>query len=153
MSKNTCTATNVPSHLECQVCLDAWRDPVQLLKCGHIFCRACVPPSSTRCPQCRGDVTGFQTPGEEIVAATWRVSVVCSSCGWRGTRQASETHRCDSRETHTAYAQYPKRTDIEWVQIATDPKSEGMVRDAEASPEMGTTSETLSGFVLRSSPS
>lgn len=119
MSKNSCTAVNVPGYLECQICFDSWRNPVQVLKCGHIFCSHCATANGSRCFICRGDITGTQAPDEKIIQAALSVPVVCSSCGWRGTRGEGETHRCDSRMTHSHYTRYPQHTDEEWVRIAT----------------------------------
>ncbi|KAG5478270.1 hypothetical protein CUR178_04985 [Leishmania enriettii] len=118
MYKSTCTAVHVPLHIECQVCYDTWTNPVQLLKCGHIFCRNCAPPKTTRCAICHSTVLGFAMPSEGVVEASMNVPVLCTSCGWRGTRKASLSHRCDSGLTHSSYTTQPPMTDREWVDFA-----------------------------------
>ena len=45
---------------ECEVCLEAYRQPRALL-CGHIFCQRCLDnlpsgESGSHCPKCRGSV-------------------------------------------------------------------------------------------------
>lgn len=118
MNRNTCTAVNMPTHLECQVCFDTWTNPVQLLKCGHIFCRNCAPPSTTRCTICNAAVAGFSIPSEGVIEASMSVPVLCTSCSWRGTRKASLAHQCDSGHTHSMYEERPAMTDREWVEYA-----------------------------------
>lgn len=120
MSNNTCTAVSTPAQLECQICLDTWRNPIQLLPCGHIFCARCVSGGAgAKCHVCQVPVTGTEKPSAAITAATAAVPVVCSSCGWRGTRREAEAHRCDSRDTNSTYDTYPQRTDEEWLRVAT----------------------------------
>jgi hypothetical protein len=46
------------------------------------------------------------------------VPVLCSSCGWRGSRKASLTHRCDPGQTHSPYMVQRPMTDEEWVAFA-----------------------------------
>lgn len=43
------------------------------------------------------------------------VPVKCGSCGWRGTRKASECHRCGVADTQSDMAVYPDRCDEEIV--------------------------------------
>ncbi|KAG5477790.1 hypothetical protein LSCM1_05089 [Leishmania martiniquensis] len=118
MHKSTCTAVHVPLHIECQVCYDSWTNPVQLLKCGHIFCQSCAPPTTTRCAICYSTVSGFAMLSEGVVEATMNVAVLCTSCGWRGTRKASLSHRCNPALTHSSYTTQPPMTDREWVDFA-----------------------------------
>lgn len=118
MNKSTCTAVNVPSHMECLICYDSWTNPTQLLKCGHIFCENCVSASTKRCSICYATVTGFTKPSAAIVDASLDVPVLCSSCGWRGTRKASLTHRCDPGQTHSPYMTQHPMSDEEWVAFA-----------------------------------
>ncbi|CCW62592.1 unnamed protein product [Phytomonas sp. EM1] len=123
MPKNACTAVHVAAHLECQVCFDTWSDPIQL-NCGHIFCMHCVPASITRCHICNTRILAMQPPGEYIVQETLKVPVLCSSCGWRGTRKMASAHRCDSREVHSMFESYPRLNDDEWFKLATNQSSQ-----------------------------
>ncbi|KAK7195605.1 Zinc finger, C3HC4 type (RING finger) containing protein [Novymonas esmeraldas] len=123
MNRNTCTAVHVPTHLECQVCYDTWTHPVQLRKCGHIFCRNCVPPTTPECVVCRTAVTGFVAPSDGVCEASMNVPVMCSSCGWQGTRKASLSHQCDSCQTHSSYRPLPAMTDSEWVALALEERN------------------------------
>ena len=34
----------VPDRLKCSICLFPLKDPIQVTKCGHRFCRKCIDP-------------------------------------------------------------------------------------------------------------
>ena len=34
----------VPDKLRCSICLLPLKDPVQVTKCGHRFCKGCIDP-------------------------------------------------------------------------------------------------------------
>ncbi|CCW65974.1 unnamed protein product [Phytomonas sp. Hart1] len=119
MPRNACTAVHVAAHMECQVCFDTWSHPMQL-NCGHIFCEHCVPTCVTHCHICHSHIFGMHPPSDHIIEETLKVPVLCSSCGWRGTRKASEAHRCDSREVHSMFESYPQLSDDDWFKIATN---------------------------------
>lgn len=86
------TACEPAPDLICSVCLDTWRDPVEMTKCGHIFCKACVA-AAERCPECRGPAER-QAPSRLLVRMAQQVKVRCEGCGWRGPREAADSHRC-----------------------------------------------------------
>ncbi|CAJ1014883.1 Zinc finger, C3HC4 type (RING finger)/RING-type zinc-finger containing protein, putative [Leishmania lindenbergi] len=155
MNKNTCTAVHVPAHIECQVCYDTWTNPVQLLKCGHIFCRNCAPPATTRCAICHSTVAGFAMPSEGIIEASMNVPVLCTSCGWRGTRKASLSHQCNPGQTHSLYITQPPMTDREWVEFALQGRNHVVVDVATGSvhqdalpPSVGISTDTVQGIPL-----
>ncbi|CAG9574608.1 Zinc_finger_C3HC4_type_(RING_finger)_containing_protein_putative [Leishmania major strain Friedlin] len=131
MNKSTCTAVQVPKHIQCQVCYDTWTNPVQLLKCGHIFCRHCAPPTTTRCAICHTTVSGFAMPSEGITEASMSVTVLCTSCGWRGNRKASLSHQCNPSLTYSSYVTQPQMNDREWVEFALQGRNSAVL-DAAA---------------------
>eukprot|EP00045_Choanoeca_perplexa_P017786 m.266910 g.266910 ORF g.266910 m.266910 type:complete len:368 (-) comp17631_c0_seq2:3394-4497(-) len=48
-----------PATKECPICLDATQVPIQLTKCQHVFCQACVErwlESNHSCPVCRAEI-------------------------------------------------------------------------------------------------
>lgn len=131
---STCTAVQVPSYMECQVCFDTWSSPVQLTPCGHIFCAHCARGSDGRCGICRAHITTSAPASDAIFLATEVVPVVCSSCGWRGTRKQGNSHRCNVKDTHTVYERYPQRTDEEWMQaVRGSPMPQAQAGSGEAS--------------------
>ncbi|KPA79205.1 hypothetical protein ABB37_05694 [Leptomonas pyrrhocoris] len=154
MNRNTCTAVHVPSHMECQVCFDSWTSPTQLLKCGHIFCENCVSPSTTRCSICHATVTGFTKPSASIMEASMNIPVLCSSCGWRGTRKASLVHRCDPGQTHSPYMTQPPMTNEEWVAFALQGRdANGKLIVTEVAHRVALTStESISTDAVRGIP-
>ncbi|KPI83521.1 hypothetical protein ABL78_7437 [Leptomonas seymouri] len=155
MNKNTCTAVKVPLHMECQVCFDSWTNPTQLLKCGHIFCENCVPPVTMRCSMCYATVTSYSKPSAAIVEASMNVPVLCSSCGWRGSRKASLAHRCDPGQTHSPYmTQYPM-TDEEWMAFALQGRgadgkliATGVVHKAALASSEGISTDAVLGIPM-----
>lgn len=155
MNKNMCMAVNVPPHMECQVCYDSWTNPTQLLRCGHIFCENCISPSTTRCSICYATVTGFTKPSTAIVEASMNVPVLCSSCGWRGTRRASLIHHCDPGQTHSPYMTQQPMTCEEWVAFALHSRdangkltSAGIVHHTVLTSSEGISSDAVQGIPL-----
>lgn len=85
--------------LECAVCLEPWRDAVELTPCGHIFCKACVRAGSeqqclTACPECRSAVAGHQKPNRMLLNMIAQLPGKCSACTWVGSEEAFAHHPC-----------------------------------------------------------
>eukprot|EP00796_Vickermania_ingenoplastis_P011303 gene11303-7835_t len=116
MTLNSCSAIDADPSLECQICFDTWRHPVQLDPCGHIFCAKCVTSSCSKCPSCREPIVKKREPPMEVLVAVENVRVLCGGCGWKGTRKAAEHHRCGSRDTHTELERHLERSDEEIVE-------------------------------------
>ena len=36
--------SEVPDTLKCSICLSTLKDPMQVKKCGHRFCKLCIDP-------------------------------------------------------------------------------------------------------------
>ena len=50
----------LPSHLECEICLDVLNDPVQTSCCGQSYCKNCIDQLQNQvCPHCRADLKLF----------------------------------------------------------------------------------------------
>ena len=50
----------LPSHLECEICLDVLSDPVQTSCCGQSYCKECISKLRKQaCPHCRGNLEVF----------------------------------------------------------------------------------------------
>lgn len=84
--------------LECALCLDSWKNPVELVPCGHIFCSECLPEKTKKCPLCRGAITSRKPPHRTLVNLALELTVQCSQCGWKGAREQSATHTCSPPE-------------------------------------------------------
>ncbi|ORC76862.1 uncharacterized protein TM35_002881000 [Trypanosoma theileri] len=87
--------TDCSEELLCAICCDSWKDPIEMVPCGHIFCRACVKDVKT-CPLCRGSVTNMTRPNRTLVNISLAVPVKCVTCGWTGTREQGNSHVCGS---------------------------------------------------------
>ncbi|RKP14397.1 hypothetical protein BJ684DRAFT_15271 [Piptocephalis cylindrospora] len=60
--------TEPPEDLQCPICTDAYIAPVQVTRCGHLFCRECLHHALSRtctCPFCRAPLL----PAEDVVEA------------------------------------------------------------------------------------
>lgn len=86
-------ATNCPDELCCALCLDSWKNPVELQPCGHIFCQECIGAPRV-CPVCRAPVNCTKQPHRSLVNLAQNLPVRCSSCGWTGRREGSDSHTC-----------------------------------------------------------
>ncbi|ESL05277.1 hypothetical protein TRSC58_07082 [Trypanosoma rangeli SC58] len=104
-------ATECSEELRCALCLDSWKDPVELVSCGHIFCMECVKDVRT-CPICRESVTKSKKPNRVLVNLALMVPVRCSACGWTGTRERGTSHTCrtgmEMAAVPSAFAAGPK---------------------------------------------
>ncbi|PBJ75511.1 hypothetical protein BCY84_11090 [Trypanosoma cruzi cruzi] len=96
-------ATECNEELRCALCLDSWKDPVELVPCGHIFCAICVRGMNP-CPICRQSVANNKRPNRTLVNLALAVPVKCASCSWTGTREQGNSHTC---RTDTKMASVP----------------------------------------------
>ncbi|RNF07570.1 EF hand [Trypanosoma conorhini] len=115
-----CRALGPPEALTCQVCLDSFQSPTQVFICGHIFCESCIRGATT-CPTCRGHVEYTKPAPNSVRQGVLLLPVMCGSCGWQGTRQQSQTHRCGTKDTQSVYSSYPRLSDEELHRRAIDP--------------------------------
>ena len=106
---------------KCSVCLDVVKQPVQLIPCGHIFCRACIDSvrsisQKKTCPECRSvcsffpDAFHLRELKNEVIVCEWcdknvlfgtieyhyekeceKVVVKCALCG---ENENPATHKC-----------------------------------------------------------
>ncbi|KAG5478031.1 hypothetical protein LSCM4_05429 [Leishmania orientalis] len=90
---NLCIGENFSEELTCAVCLDSWKDPIELAPCGHIFCKACAE-GLKECPVCRGPISSTKAPNRTLVNIAKQIQVKCARCGWRGTREKGMSHAC-----------------------------------------------------------
>jgi hypothetical protein len=80
--------------IECAVCLDPWRMPVEVQPCSHVFCAPCLRPGQP-CAVCRAAVTdASKRPHRILCELAAAVEVTCDRCRWVGTRELSEAHAC-----------------------------------------------------------
>ena len=85
-------AVDCPKEVECAICLDVWTDPIQLIPCGHVYCKKCVSKLD-KCPQCRTDIRSHKFPQSRIRREAGDVLVECPACGWQGTKRQAEDHK------------------------------------------------------------
>ncbi|CBZ27467.1 conserved hypothetical protein [Leishmania mexicana MHOM/GT/2001/U1103] len=90
---NLCIGEDFSEELTCAVCLDSWKDPVELMPCGHIFCKACATDLK-ECPVCRDSVRSTKAPNRTLVNMALQIQVKCRRCQWKGTREQGMTHVC-----------------------------------------------------------
>jgi hypothetical protein len=103
--------TPPPDHLKCSICMDVFRnpvqiwDPVQICGCKHTYCRGCITQwktNSTSCPLCRGPF-GMEEPARDKGDEILELEVQCphgpgpssqpaTSCGWTGPLKDNEAH-------------------------------------------------------------
>ena len=99
------SAEHPPNSITCAICLDPWDEPVELVPCGHVFCRCCISDGAiknchnkvaTTCAICRQDVDGFCEPHPILIAMAGAVEVTCRRCHWQGTRRTAGRHLCNN---------------------------------------------------------
>ncbi|CAD2219849.1 Zinc finger, C3HC4 type (RING finger)/RING-type zinc-finger/zinc-RING finger domain/EF hand/EF-hand domain pair, putative [Angomonas deanei] len=100
---SVCIGENVNDELVCGVCLDSFNDPVEIRRCGHIYCRKCLTGMKD-CPTCREPIESTVAPNRAIVNMALNVQVKCMKCGWKGTRESSNKHVCSSKTKKEAQA-------------------------------------------------
>ncbi|XP_065893870.1 TNF receptor-associated factor 5-like [Dysidea avara] len=78
----------LPSHLECEICLDVLDDPVMTICCGQSYCKECVGKVHNKvCPHCRGKIETF--PDKKSVRLINELKICCpyhidDKCQWKG---------------------------------------------------------------------
>ncbi|CAC9491944.1 conserved hypothetical protein [Leishmania infantum JPCM5] len=90
---NLCLGEDFSEELTCAVCLDSWKDPVELMPCGHIFCKACAT-GLKECPVCRDPIRSTKAPNRTLVNMALQIRVKCRRCQWKGTREQGMSHVC-----------------------------------------------------------
>lgn len=90
---NLCMGQDFSDELECPLCLDSWKDPVENVPCGHIYCKECGKGLS-ECPVCRKKIESTRAPHRTLVNMALQVTVKCVRCGWTGTREQGMNHVC-----------------------------------------------------------
>ncbi|TPP44940.1 EF-hand domain pair family protein [Leishmania donovani] len=71
---NLCLGEDFSEELTCAVCLDSWKDPVELMPCGHIFCKACAT-GLKECPVCRDPIRSTKAPNRTLVNMALQIRV------------------------------------------------------------------------------
>ncbi|KPA79209.1 hypothetical protein ABB37_05696 [Leptomonas pyrrhocoris] len=92
---NLCVGQDFSEELTCAVCLDSWKEPIELSPCGHIFCRECAV-GLKECPVCRKKIESSNQPNRTLVNMALQIPVKCMRCGWQGTREQGMRHECGS---------------------------------------------------------
>ena len=91
----------LPSHLECEICLDVLNDPVQTSCCGQSYCKKCVDQLQNKvCPHCRANLEIF--PDKKSVRLINDLEIKCpffigKRCRWKGCASELKNHleSCD----------------------------------------------------------
>jgi len=78
----------LPTHLECEICLEVVDDPVLTGCCGQSYCKKCVEKLHSKiCPHCRGNIETF--PDKKSVRLINELKILCpyhidNKCQWKG---------------------------------------------------------------------
>ncbi|KAK7195603.1 Zinc finger C3HC4 type (RING finger) protein [Novymonas esmeraldas] len=88
-----CVGEDFSEELTCAVCLDSWKDPIELAPCGHIFCKECASGLKD-CPVCRDHIASTKAPNRTLVNMALQIRVKCMRCGWKGKREQGMSHVC-----------------------------------------------------------
>ena len=91
----------LPSHLECEICLDVLNDPVQTSCCGQSYCTNCIDQLQNKvCPHCRAALEFF--PDKKSVRLINDLEIKCpffigKRCLWKGCASELKNHlkSCD----------------------------------------------------------
>jgi len=91
----------LPSHLECEICLDVLDDPVQTSCCGQSYCKSCINKLKNQtCPHCRQYLEVF--PDRKSVRFINELEIKCpyhieDKCKWKGSSSELKNHleKCD----------------------------------------------------------
>eukprot|EP00796_Vickermania_ingenoplastis_P011302 gene11302-7834_t len=103
---DACMAIDFPEELECAVCLDSWKQPRELLPCGHIYCAGCLPSLlQHECAVCREKIEGSRVPHRTLINMAMNLKVECQLCGWTGKREMSLKHTCTKEAQEARAAQ------------------------------------------------
>ncbi|XP_004205675.1 uncharacterized protein LOC101237747 isoform X1 [Hydra vulgaris] len=112
----------IPSDMECGICLFVVREPVQIMACGHRFCSHCFeklktsPAERLRCPKDNGninlDMVFYDKAAQRAVS---NLAVKCSKmhdgCSWQGSLHELEKHVNDCyfhNKTNSVYQEHIK---------------------------------------------
>lgn len=90
---DSCVGEGFSEELTCPLCLDSWKDPVEMVPCEHIFCKGCAKILKN-CPVCRRSIEGQRAPNRTLVNMALQVRVKCRVCCWTGKREESLNHKC-----------------------------------------------------------
>lgn len=115
-----CVGEDFSEELMCALCLDSWKEPVEMVPCGHIFCKECASILKS-CPVCRGSIEGQRTPNRTLVNLALSVRVKCRTCGWKGTREESLHHKCGAPSYSDIFDQASKPQSAVSGHSAPDP--------------------------------
>ena len=86
----------LPSHLECEICLDVLTDPVQTSCCGQSYCKDCISKLRKQvCPHCRENLEAF--PDKKSVRFINDLQIKCpyhidDKCQWKGSSSELKNH-------------------------------------------------------------
>ena len=85
----------LPSHLECEICLDVLRNPVQTSCCGQSYCRKCTSKLIKKvCPHCRAKLETF--PDKKSIRLINDLEIKCpyyiKKCHWKGCASELNNH-------------------------------------------------------------
>ena len=91
----------LPSHLECEICLDVLSDPVQTSCCGQGYCKNCISKVRNNvCPHCCAMLKCF--PDKKSLRIINDLQIKCpyhieGKCLWRGYSSELKNHlkNCD----------------------------------------------------------
>ena len=79
--------------LACVVCLAAFEEPVELLPCRHLLCRACMEGIvAPTCPACRVVTISATWAHRAVGNLCESLLVRCNVCGWKGARGIFVSH-------------------------------------------------------------
>lgn len=96
----------LPSHLECEICLDVLRNPFLTGCCGQSYCKDCIDKVTNKtCPHCRKTLETF--PDKKSIRLINELEIKChyfaeGKCQWKGSPAAFPNHIvvCDFKQTN-----------------------------------------------------
>ena len=86
----------LPSHLECEICLDVLNDPVQTSCCGQGYCKNCIKQVMSKvCPHCRSKLEYY--PDKKSLRIINDLQIKCpyhieGKCQWKGSSSELKNH-------------------------------------------------------------
>ena len=96
----------LPSHLECEICLDVLRNPVLTGCCGQSYCKDCIDKVKNKmCPHCRKTLETF--PDKKSIRLINELEIKCryfaeGKCQWKGSPAAFPNYItvCDFKQVN-----------------------------------------------------
>lgn len=88
--------SSLPSHLECEICLDVLNDPVQTSCCGRGYCKLCIDQVENKvCPHCCEMLKVF--PDKKYLKLVYNLKIKCpyhneGKCQWNGSSLELKDH-------------------------------------------------------------